>query len=323
MRTRTWGAASPSPTGSTGAPAPSTGGKSYLRRGAAAFEEAERNQAEIERRKSQGGNVLRFYVKQGDECEVIILDESLDKAVAFYEHNLQGPDGKWGVHEPCIKDFAECPLCANGSVSYYGMMLSVLVLKPFTINRGKPNEKVIPHSKMLLPVKIGQFDLFRRLEAAAKKECGTMRGMYLVLARSKTDAKSSRIGEPIILESGKMFDMLSEKELLKDYGHKAVMAQDGKSVSRAENFDITAYDYEKLFPMPDVAAIMKRYGSGEPATGSVDEATKAFGEEEEQQQQEAPVSTRTRKRGAAEPEPEVRTRAKRGAKSKADENPFD
>jgi len=302
MRTQRRGVASPSTGSNQG-----SGGKSFLRRGAAIVAEAEKNQHELERKKSQGGNVLRFYVKGGEECEIIILDKSLDDVVAFYEHNLQDGEGRWGLHVPCIKDFAECPICKSGSTSSYVMMMSALVLKSFTTKSGT----VVPHSKMLLPVKTSQFDTFRRLEAAAKKEAGTMRGMYLVMARSKTDSKSPRIGEPTILDNGKMFDLIPEDELLKDFGHDAVLGTDKKTVIRPENFDITPYDYEKLFPQPDVAAIIKEYGDGKPPVGSTEEALREFEEgndAESETKAEAPAEpassarSRQRKRPAAQSE---------------------
>ena len=259
---------------------------------------------------------MRFYVKGGDECEIIILDNSLDDVVAFYEHNLQDGEGRWGVHVPCIKDFTECPICKSGSTSSYVMMMSVLVLKSFTTKNGT----VIPHSKMLLPVKTSQFDTFRRLEAAAKKEAGTMRGMYLVMARSKTDSKSPRIGEPTILENGKMFDLIGADELLKDFGHAAVLGTDKKSVIRPENFDVTPYDYEKLFPQPDVAAIIKEYGGGQPPVGSTEEALREF-EETDGESNEGAVEA------PAQPAPSGRSRQRKRVaietQESGDSDPFE
>ncbi len=322
MRTRSRGTA-PSETSSTPSGVPQ---KSFLRRGSAAFAEAAKNQEEIERKKNAGGSVLRFYVKAGEECEIIVLDKSLDDCVAFYEHNSQDSNGKWGIYEPCLKDLGvECPICATGNNSYYVMMLSVLVLKEFTTKSGQ----VIKQSKMLLPIKMGQFDILRRLEAAAKKECGTMRGMYLLMARSKAD-KSPRIGEPAILDDGKMYDMLTEEELEDEYGHDAVVGQDKKTILRPENFDITPYDYEKLFPKPDIRAA----NGGKPPTGSLDEALGEFNEstggESSPENEAAPRRTRgyrgANKVVAEEDAPATSTRRVRPNTAKAaqpeDDNPF-
>jgi hypothetical protein len=269
-------------------------GKSYLKRGVdAIMAEAEKNLAEIDRRRSQGGNVFRFYVPKGEECEIIILDKSLNDVVAFYEHNLQDSRGQWSIYEPCLKDLGvECPLCKAGHLSYYQMILSVLVLKPYTTKMGK----VIPHTKMIMPVKQGQFDLFRRLEQAAKREGKTLRGMYLVMARSKTDPKAPRIGEPVMLDNNKLFDFFSEEELVEEFGHEAVLGQDGKTIVRPKNYNITPYDYTKLFPPPNVKEMMARYGDGSPAAGSIEEAAIEFDETPSTEAQEEEAITPSRRR---------------------------
>ena len=293
MRTRSSGASRTTSAPST----PATGKpKSFLRRGAAIQKEAVAHQADIEKRRSQGGNILRFYVKKGEECEIVILDHSLEDGAAFYEHMTQDENGKWGNHTICTKEFpGGCPTCNSGSNSYYVLMLSCLCLKPFTTRDGRE----VKQSKMLLPVKIGQFDLFRRLEEAAKKKGGSLRGMYLVMARSKTDAKAPRIGEPTILDDGTMFELLTEEQLDEEFGHDAILGQDKKTIVRPENFDITPFDYEKIFTLP-------AQGEQGPATGSQEEALNEFNEKDEDDDKVS-TSTRTRRRAeapAAEQDPE-------------------
>ena len=281
------------------------------------MEEAQRAQEEIDRRKTTG-HVFRFYVPKGEETEIIILDKSLDDCVALYEHNLQGPDGKWSVYEPCLKDFGHCPICATGSSSYYGLQMSVLVLRAFRTKNGKD----IPWSKMLMTVKVGGFDTFRRLEAAAIKECGTMRGMYLVMGRSATNDKAAKIGDPVMQEGGKLYEMLDEDTLDADYGHDAVLGQD-KKVLRPANFDITPFDYRVLFPMPELPA---ESGGRSAPSGSQAEANKAF-EEDSLPDVPNPSSRRTRpgtaapSAPAAEPAAEAPRRRRRESAA-TPENPF-
>lgn len=262
---------------------------------------AEKAKREAKRKQEVGFMPFRFYVKGGEECEIILLDESIETGFAFYEHTLQDAAGIWNVHEPCIKDFAQCPICEKVKASSYVLMLSVLVLKPFKTKKGV----TIPHSKMLLPVTSQQFDHFRQLEAAAKEDGNTLRGMYLIMGRSATDTKSPRIGTPVPMKGGKLFDILTEKELVKDYGHKEVKADDGKLL-RAANFDITPYPYAKLFPKPDVADIAARYG-GKAAAGSAREVAEEFEKETHTADaEEAP----SRSRRKAEEAPAGRTRRK-------------
>jgi hypothetical protein len=283
------------------------------------LETAARAKKEQERKATGTFAPFRYYLKKGEECEIIILDESVESGIAFYEHNLQDGDGIWSIHEPCIKDLGTpCPICERYKDSSYTLFLTCLVLKSFTTKKGV----VIPHSKMLLPVKLGQFDLFRQLEKAAKDGGGSMRGMYLIMKRG-TESTSARIGEPVIQEGGKVFDLISEEELDEEYGHDAIVGQDGKTVIRPENFDITPYDYKKIFPRPDVQDILNRYGSGggaprAAAAGSAAEVIAEF-EDDVPMGDDAPApaaATRTRRAAApapAEPEPAARTRRRTAA----------
>ena len=265
-------------------------GKSFLRTGDAIYAEAERNKQEMERKKSSTYSPFRFYLKGGEKCEIILLDRKLSDGVAFYEHTIN-VDGRW-TQVPCAKDFAKCPVCTvKQDNSYYVLMLSVLVLREFKTKKGE----TVTHSKMLLPVKQAQFPLFRKLEAAAIKEGGTMRGMYLEMVRDASNDKSARIGDPNIIEGGRMFDLLSEEDLVEEFGHPAVMSQDGKTVIREANYDITPYDYQKLFPRPDLEQLHALCNSKyAPEAGSVEEAMKEFGEDESPK-----VSSRVRSRRAA------------------------
>lgn len=275
-------------------PAQQTGGWGY--RGAAIHEQAAKAQADAERRRSGTGAPLRFYCKKDKTIPLVILDHSVEEGMAFFEHNFKDSEGFWSIHEPCIKDFAVCPACKHGNSSYV-LMLSVLVLDPFTTQAGKE----VPWSKMLLPIKTSQFNLFRQLEAAAMQESGTMRGMYLVMARNSADTQSPRIGEPQMQDGGRLFTQYSEDDLVQDFGHEAVLGQDGRSVLRPQDWDITPYDYTAIFHKPDVADLNRRYGQGAHTAGSVDEAARAFEED-----QAAPTPPPAQ---AAPPAPRTRTAA--------------
>jgi len=300
-RTRTRGGAS-APSGGAETTQP-TG--SFYKRGAAAVAEAQKAQKESERKRSTGGKPLSFYVKKGEDCEIIILDKSLENGISFYQHRLQGRDGKWDIEELCIKDMGigECPICQNHKESSFVLNLTVLVLKSFETKKGK----TIPWSRMLLPITITQFDLFTQLEDSAKKEGKSLRGMYLIMKRGNGD-KSPRIGEPAILEGGKIYDILPEEVLVADYGHPAEKNDKGE-VFRVANQDITPIDYDKVFPRPDVNDIMARYG-GKPLSGSTREAMLEFNEAEGAGGEEAAAA------------PATGTRLRRRAAS-ADDKPFE
>lgn len=251
-------------------------------------DEISRKAKEVESKKSGGSkrDPFRFFLKKGEECEIILLDNRMEDGIAFYEHNTKGADGRWGHHVPCIKDFAECPVCKHHGDSSYVLFLSCLVLKPFTTKAGKE----IPHSKMLLPIKITQFDLFRQLQESAVDEGGSLRGMSLLMKRG-TDTTAPRIGEPIPVK-GRLYDLLDEDELEEDFGHPEIKNDDGE-VFRVQNYDITSYDYYELFPKPDVKAIMEEYG-GSPVAGSYHDIMDEM--EKEEPKQEATSRRRTRRK---------------------------
>lgn len=58
--------------------------------------------ASAEKRKAGifGDGPYRFFLKPGEEANVVILDVSFNSAAAIHEHNIRGADGKWGTIEP-------------------------------------------------------------------------------------------------------------------------------------------------------------------------------------------------------------------------------
>jgi len=253
--------------------------------GQAALERMNRADEEHAKRKARGFMPLRFWlsntpeaIKKGDnECELVILDDCVvsDKpgkgAILIREHNLQGPDGKWGNHESCAADFDDCPICAKtGKEGYHILFLTVLVLKPW---ESKDKKRSSEYSKMLLPIFLSQRDTFLDLQKHALKSRGTMRGMKIRLRRGK-DSKRS-IGEPVLMEDGNMFKVMSEKWLEKWFGHEAVISRDGKTVLKEANEDIQPFDYKKLFPKPDVEELRERFG-GKTRAGSKREFEEEF-----------------------------------------------
>jgi hypothetical protein len=98
--------------------------------------------------------------------------------------------------------------------------MTVLALRPW-VNKKTGEEHA--YSRMLLPIKLSQKERFLDLQKAAFRECGTMRGMYLVMRRGAGD-QSVAIGEPVMLENGKLFDMIPEADLIKEYGHPPLLS---------------------------------------------------------------------------------------------------
>lgn len=276
-----------------------------------AFDAAEKEKAE---RKEKGFMPFRLWLAQGEEVEVIVLDDAFVSdepgvgGVLIKEHNLRGADGKWGNFESCCSDFANCPLCDKAGTDGFGhaaytVLLTVLVLKEWT---SKTTGEKHTYSKMLLPIKAAQKDTWLALQKQGEKEQGSMRGMYLVLRRAKGE-QTVATGEPIMLDNGKLYDLITEEELVKDYGHPAIKSRDGGKIIKQANEDLQPFDYQKLFPAPDPDDLASRFGGRNH--GSRRSVAQEWEKgQAEQQPEAAPPGRRRARAGAAEgaePEPQA------------------
>jgi hypothetical protein len=236
-------------------------------------------------KRDKGYMPFRMWLKKGEEVEIIILDdafvsdESGKGGALIREHNLKDSTGKWGNFESCSADFAPCPLCDKAGsegfgASTYVVMLSVLVLREWTSS--KSGEKHA-YSRMLLPIKMGQKEKFLELQKHAFREQGSMRGLYLVMKRGMDD-QSVATGEPTMLDNGKLYDLIEEDELVKDYGHPPIKNREGKVIKPA-NGDLQPFDYTELFPRPDPDDLAQRFG-GRAAAGSRRSVAEAWEDEE-------------------------------------------
>lgn len=219
----------------------------------------------VQERAEKGYMPFRFWLSQGEECEITMLDESLDAAFARPEHNLKGADGKYGNIVPCIRNEAECPVCKTDRESTLVLYLSVLVHRPYVSKKTGDKKE---YSKMFLCLKRGQYADFARIEKAALKKYNTLRGVVLLLARDN-EKNSYGTGMPIPGEEGNLIiDFYKESDLIKNFGHKAIKNREGNKVIRPENDDITPYDYKALMPQPDIDQFMEDFGNGGSAPGS-------------------------------------------------------
>lgn len=242
------------------------------------MEKFEQEEKRIEKKRKTAYAPMRFYTKKGEGEEIVILDESLEHGIAIREHNIQGSDGKWGNFEPCLDgEGVECPVCkSHGANSALILFLTVNVRKEWT---SKKTGETHAYSKMLLPVKRGLIPKFRKLEAIALKNNGTLRGTMLLMERGTEDTSFST-GEPVPLEDGSAMDFYTEEDLLDEFGHDEVKSREGKVIKPA-NEDTKPYDYRKLFPKPDAAELRERHGV-DPEPGSVEDNGEEFNESEEE-----------------------------------------
>ncbi len=256
----------------------------------------ERVEAESQRiRDNQNKTYLPYRYragwKKGDDFNpVIFLDNSLEDAFFFHEHGVQDARGNFGRDfEVCVKETDNCPMCklADGGAknigrSNYMMLLSVLDLRGYT---NKDGEKV-PHSRKLFAVKGLQIQDWMKILERAEKKYGTLRGVYVEIGRSGD--KEAGTGKPLPLEkdwygedAGDVpYSNVEEDDLVAEFGHDAVMSDDGKRVLKEADADITPYKYGELFVYPDVAAMERKYGIKSRNAGSQADIEDGLAEEE-------------------------------------------
>lgn len=203
-------------------------------------------------------NWTRYWLKQGESAEIVFLDDTIKSGFAFYEHQLQGSDGKWNEFYICPKELHLCPICDSLGDSSFVFMFSILVPNAYTDK--KTGEK--RNSKRLLPVKYSQWkDLKKILISAEKANGGRLRGVSLLMERDTGKVQTSpSIGKPQIDDEGKMYSMYSDEELIESYGHDEVVSKDGQIVYKEANDDIAPFKYSEIFKEPDIEELRAKFG---------------------------------------------------------------
>lgn len=257
------------------------------------IEANKKQQEEYENRKN---NLVpwRYFLNKGEKAEIIVLDRSVNDLVAVLEHNLQGPDGKYGVFELCCSEGAgtECPICKNtDNKPYLVLFVTILDCRPYT---SKKTGKTISATRKLLAIKGQEIAVFTDLFKKAEKKHGTLRGTSIFLQRG-TDQKSVRTGIPVSDDEGMLFQPTPESVLEKEFGHEAVVDRNGKVLEEA-NSKLKPYNYRELFPKPDPEDIAKRHGWAAPAGSR---------RHTQEQLQDTPTVTSRRQRVAAPVEDEI------------------
>lgn len=236
-------------------------------RGESLFATADKANEEAKSRGTFSASQRRFYLPPGKASEIILLDKRIE--VGAFEHDLPIAGKFYKNYVPCIAAVPglSCPLCRAGDRRTYRMFATVLDLSQYTSSKGTK----VTRSRKLLAINQGDKERWQSIMQDTVKVHGTMRGTYIFMKRPN-EQRSSRTGEPFAIE-GRLWQHMTEAELVASYGHKAAV-EGGKTI-KAANEDITPHDYDKIFPFPDdeyVAKMEEMYGSGIPqARGAEDE----------------------------------------------------
>jgi len=233
------------------------------------------------------GRVFRFWVPEGETRKLVILDKDLRSGRSIHEHNLKGPDGKFGNYRICVAEADTCPWCTAypDNKPYFVSFLTVLDLHPFTIKKGTKDEKEISFSRKLLAMKSTTFKQMRMIQEAVLEEYDTLRGTYLEMSRPEGQGQgSTNVGAPRIIKGtgGKSFGYYEESILVDRWGSPARKDKATGKVIAPANAEIQPYDYAKLFPEPtdeDIEGWREELGLGTVA-GSKKDAIEEWDKDE-------------------------------------------
>lgn len=278
-----------------GAPA---GGSQALRFGTEANQTAARErEANAARQAANSAGGWRFLLKPGESADVVVLDAQVAALPNLYEHEFWPRGQKSPTYEVCIKEYDHCAACetvkddGKPNDSYYIMTFTILDVREFT----DKNNNLRKYSRRMCTVKLNARDDFVRVLEACQAKHGTIRGCHMFLARGQ-EQNSPRTGKPVPFDDGNgnlvVYDLLSEQELVAEFGHGEIKAQDTGKVLKAANADLQPVDYTKVFPDKTAEQLRTLYGGAAPA-GSQQEVREAFAA----QQGAAPAG------GAAQPAP--------------------
>lgn len=193
--------------------------KSTGDRGAAGFAKAKKkHDAQEKKYERERARPFDFYIKPGEEAEVVILDHEEPFFTSLHKVQVNRGGRKFLVNEVCLADRGEfCPLCSStGREGSYTMLLTVLDRRPYKDKQGKTHKV----TKRLMPVKGRNLSKFER---QFNKYDGDLRGLR-VMCRRNGDKEAS-IGEDL-----EFLGKVPEK-ILKKYGENSKVADYVKGFS--------------------------------------------------------------------------------------------
>ena len=202
-----------------------------------------------ERRKKGLNNVYRFFVKHGEEAEIVFLDDDVNDGIALWEHQLIGADGNPQDPILCFSGSGRpCPICKAHPkpAPYLGLIKTVLQLNAYEDKNGEWR-----HERRLLVMKPKSAERYKTILKAAQEEHGTTRGVYMLITRG-SDSTSAAVGEPTVVpeSGGRMFSFLDEEEL-EEYGNEEVIGKKDKKVLMEAGVNLLPYDYDEVFQLED------------------------------------------------------------------------
>ena len=194
-------------------------------------------------------------------ADVIILDKSWDDLYYVYEHEIYDDAAKSLNYYLCSHETHNCPVCPTirpvrggdpverGAYIMHTTILDVTEETDYSGNTHEYRKRPMAISSQLHPE-------FIKLMGEAMQKHGTIRGMMLLMERDSNF--NSKIGRPVVRPDGAMYVMVTEEDLINEFGHEEERSDDGNNtLIKPANFDIMPYNYGHIFPKLDHAYVKK------------------------------------------------------------------
>lgn len=229
-------------------PAPkaeSGGSMSFLKKGAAAKQAQSHEAAKAEARKQEQGKLWRFYLKEGEERDIIFLDGDLDEEGSldvpmWHEHFIM-LGGNW-KNLPCTAAEEPCPICASGDEPSLMAGFTVLDLTPYTIKKGPNAGKEVEQSKKIFACKR---TTFAQLQKIANKQ-GGLAGLEMNVSRSGN--KTPSVGDMFM--PGEKHKLSALQKQYEDDAVPADMAEEITYYTRDQLIELGVKGGEKVGGSP-------------------------------------------------------------------------
>lgn len=198
------------------APKKSAGVLSFLKKGAAAQEAFQAEEARAEMAKQEAGRMWRFWMPDGEDRRITFLDGEVDAeglldVPMFHEHTIR-VNGNW-EHFVCTAEVdpsQPCPLCEAGDRPSLVGVLTVIDHSEHKVQKGPNAGKVIVNTRKLFVAKRNTIKILTKL--AVKR--GGLAGCTFDVSR--TGDKEASVGNQFdFVEKFESYDDIAEKYGLK------------------------------------------------------------------------------------------------------------
>lgn len=192
---------------------------SFLKKGTAAKEAFQQEEAKAELAKAEAGKMWRFFLKDGEDGQITFLDGDLGEdglldVNMFHEHRIR-INGTW-QNFICTAEAdtsQPCPICESGDRPSFVGIMTVIDHRTHTIQSGPNAGKQIKNIRRLF---VAKRNTIKQLAKIAAKRDGSLAGCTFDVSRTGDK-------EPAV---GNQFDFVEKFESFEDIAAKFGLEMD-------------------------------------------------------------------------------------------------